>query len=140
MAPRDASKTSTAASEAVDTAPTKAATPAKAADSAKAADPAKAAAPEAAPAVDTGNLDTIFSALKTLMTTVDKLQKSRQEVGDIKPLIVRMLDGELLSGDELDQLKTGVSGLSKLVRIYSDYQTALEKAQPAREILDTVLK
>ncbi|MDV3353377.1 hypothetical protein D0962_05735 [Leptolyngbyaceae cyanobacterium CCMR0082] len=134
MAPRDASKTSTAASEAVDTAPTKAATPAKAADS------AKAAAPEAAPAVDTGNLDTIFSALKTLMTTVDKLQKSRQEVGDIKPLIVRMLDGELLSGDELDQLKTGVSGLSKLVRIYSDYQTALEKAQPAREILDTVLK
>ncbi|EKV03877.1 hypothetical protein Lepto7375DRAFT_6196 [Leptolyngbya sp. PCC 7375] len=134
MAPRDASKTSTAASEAVDTAPTKAATPAKAAA------PAKTAAPEAAPAVDTGNLDTIFSALKTLMTTVDKLQKSRQEVGDIKPLIVRMLDGELLSGDELEQLKTGVSGLSKLVRIYSDYQTALEKAQPAREILDTVLK
>ncbi|MGD1952346.1 MAG: hypothetical protein ACFB14_22275 [Leptolyngbyaceae cyanobacterium] len=97
-------------------------------------------APATASSVDTDNLDTIFSALKTLMTTVDKLQKSRQEVGDIKPLIVRMLDGELLSGDELEQLKTGVSGLSKLVRIYSDYQTALEKAQPAREILDTVLK
>lgn len=128
MAPRDASKTSTAASEAVDTAPTKEAAP------------AKTSTAEVAPAVDTENLDTIFSALKTLMTTVDKLQKSRQEVGDIKPLIVRMLDGELLSGDELDQLKTGVSGLSKLVRIYSDYQTALEKAQPAREILDTVLK
>jgi len=100
------------------------------------------AAPEPATEkpVDTDNLDTIFSALKTLMTTVDKLQKSRQEVGNIKPLIVRMLDGELLSGEELDQLKTGVSGLSKLVKIYSDYQTALEKAQPAREILDTVLK
>lgn len=134
MAPRDASKTSTAASEAVDTAPAKAAAPTKAVD------PAKAVEAEAAPTIDTENLDTIFSALKTLMTTVDKLQKSRQEVGDIKPLIVRMLDGELLSGDELDQLKTGVSGLSKLVRIYSDYQTALEKAQPAREILDTVLK
>ena len=133
MAPRDASKTA-AASEAVATAPAKEATPAKAA-------PAEAASAKAASTpVDTDNLDTIFSALKTLMTTVDKLQKSRQEVGDIKPLIVRMLDGELLSGDELEQLKTGVSGLSKLVRIYSDYQTALEKAQPAREILDTVLK
>ncbi|NEQ52687.1 MAG: hypothetical protein F6K11_21545 [Leptolyngbya sp. SIO3F4] len=98
-----------------------------------------AAAPASQP-VDTDNLDTVFSALKTLMTTVDKLQKSRQEVGDIKPLIVRMLDGELLSGDELETLKTGVSGLSKLVKIYSDYQVALEKAQPAREILDTVLK
>ena len=128
MAPRDASKSATA----------------KADDSAKTAEAAsaKAAAPAApaAASVDTDNLDAIFSALKTLMTTVDKLQKSRQEVGDIKPLIIRMLDGELLSGDELDQLKTGVSGLSKLVKIYSDYQTALEKAQPAREILDTVLK
>lgn len=128
MAPRDANKT-VAAPETEKPTSTKDAAPAKAA-------PAKAATP----AVDTENLDTIFSALKTLMTTVDKLQKSRQEVGDIKPLIVRMLDGELLSGDELEQLKTGVSGLSKLVRIYSDYQTALEKAQPAREILDTVLK
>lgn len=100
-----------------------------------------ATAPEmAAPAAETQNLDTIFSALKSLMTSVDKLQKSRQEVGDIKPLIVRMLDGELLSGEELERLKTGVSGLSKLVRIYGDYQTALEKAQPARDILDTVLK
>lgn len=124
MAPRDASKPEAAPATA----------PAKEAEAA----PAQAKAPE--PPVDTDNLDVVFSALKTLMTTVDKLQKSRQEVGDIKPLIVRMLDGELLSGNELDQLKTGVSGLSKLVRIYGDYQTALEKAQPAREILDTVLK
>ncbi|MEM6255312.1 MAG: hypothetical protein AAF821_20555 [Cyanobacteria bacterium P01_D01_bin.156] len=107
---------------------------------AKVADPTPEKSAATASDVDTDNLDTIFAALKTLMTTVDKLQKSRQEVGDIKPLIIRMLDGELLSGDELDQLKTGVSGLSKLVKIYTDYQTALEKAQPAREILDTVLK
>ncbi len=132
MAPRDESKTATAP-EAVDTAPaktisTKETVPAKADTNANTSD------------IETENLDTIFSALKTLMTTVDKLQKSRQEVGDIKPLIVRMLDGELLSGDELEQLKTGVSGLSKLVKIYSDYQIALEKAQPAREILDAVLK
>lgn len=131
MAPRDASKSEAAKSK------SEAAKPA--ADSAKPAEVAPAK-PAAAASVDTDNLDSVFSALKTLMTTVDKLQKSRQEVGDIKPLIIRMLDGELLSGEELDQLKTGVSGLSKLVKIYSDYQTALEKAQPAREILDTVLK
>ncbi len=125
MAPRDVSKPAVATAEPVATAP---------------AVPDKAPTAAAATPVDTDNLDTIFSALKTLMTTVDKLQKSRQDVGDIKPLIVRMLDGELLSGDELEQLKTGVSGLSKLVKIYSDYQVALEKAQPAREILDTVLK
>lgn len=126
MAPRDTTKPEAA------TAPAKEATPTPTKTEPAAAQPSTA--------VDTDNLDAIFSALKTLMTTVDKLQKSRQEVGDIKPLIIRMLDGELLSGDELDQLKTGVSGLSKLVKIYSDYQTALEKAQPAREILDTVLK
>ncbi|MEO0455103.1 MAG: hypothetical protein AAF152_00780 [Cyanobacteria bacterium P01_A01_bin.114] len=86
------------------------------------------------------SLDSLFSALKTLLTTVDKLQKARQEVGDIKPLMVRMLDGELLSGEELDQLKVGVSNLSRLVRVHGDYQVALEKAQPARNLLDTVLK
>lgn len=121
-------------------APSKPAVAPEAADTAPAKEAATAKDSSASAPVNTDNLDTIFSALKTLMTTVDKLQKSRQEVGDIKPLIVRMLDGELLSGDELEQLKTGVSGLSKLVRIYSDYQAALEKAQPAREILDTVLK
>lgn len=129
MAPRDVSKPE-ATPTAVATAPAKSA----------AAAPEKAPPKAAEKPVDTDNLDAVFSALKTLMTTVDKLQKSRQDVGDIKPLIVRMLDGELLSGEELEQLKTGVSGLSKLVKIYSDYQTALEKAQPAREILDTVLK
>lgn len=131
--PTNASKPKKADPEAQVTAP---------AETAPAPDPTPTTAPAAAAAAaaETQNLDTIFSALKTLMTSVDKLQKSRQEVGDIKPLIVRMLDGELLSGDELEQLKTGVSGLSKLVRIYGDYQTALEKAQPARDILDTVLK
>jgi hypothetical protein len=97
---------------------------------------ASEAPPQAAPE----NIDDIFSALKTLLSTVEKLQKARQEVGDIKPLLVRMLDGELLSGDELDQLKAGVNGLSKLVRSYDDYQSALAKAQPARDLLDLVLK
>ncbi|NEP18482.1 MAG: PCRF domain-containing protein [Leptolyngbya sp. SIO4C1] len=89
---------------------------------------------------DPQQLDELFKALKTLLNTVDKLQTARQDVGDIKPLMERMLDGELLSGEELDQLKSGVSSLSKLVKVYGDYQTALEQAQPARELLDTVLK
>lgn len=91
----------------------------------------------AAPAQD---IDELINALKALLTAVEKLQKVRQEVGDIKPLIMRMLDGELVVGDELEQLKTGVAGLFKLTRAYSDHQAALAKAQPARMLLDDVLK
>ncbi|MBD1845804.1 hypothetical protein H6F89_20820 [Cyanobacteria bacterium FACHB-63] len=86
------------------------------------------------------DIDEILNSLKTLLSTVEKLQKVRQEVGDIKPLLLRMLDGELVSGEELDQLKAGVGGLMRLVRAHSDHQAALAKAQAARELLDEVLK
>ncbi|BAB77908.1 hypothetical protein ACN23B_07700 [Anabaena sp. FACHB-709] len=89
---------------------------------------------------DPQDIDNILNSLKSLLSSVEKLQKVRQEVGDIKPLIVRMLDGELVSGEELEQLKTGVSSLARLVRAYSDHQAALTKAQPARQLLDQVLK
>lgn len=89
---------------------------------------------------DNQDIDNILNSLKALLSTVEKLQKVRQEVGDIKPLIGRMLDGELVTGEELEQLKTGVSGLSRLVRAYSDHQAALAKAQPARQLLDQVLR
>lgn len=86
------------------------------------------------------DIDSILNSLKTLLSTVEKLQKIRQDVGDIKPLIERMLDGEIMAGEELEQLKTGVSGLSRLIRAYSDHQDALANAQPARDFLDQVLK
>jgi dsDNA-specific endonuclease/ATPase MutS2 len=86
------------------------------------------------------DIDEILNSLKTLLSTVEKLQKVRQEIGDIKPLLVRMLDGELVGGEELEQLKTGMSGLVRLVRAYSDHQAALTKAQPARNVLDQILK
>ncbi|MDZ8024618.1 MAG: hypothetical protein RMY36_019255 [Nostoc sp. SerVER01] len=89
---------------------------------------------------DGQDIDNILNSLKTLLSSVEKLQKVRQEVGDIKPLIGRMLDGELIGGEELEQLKTGVSSLFRLVRAYSDHQAALAKAQPARNLLDQVLK
>jgi len=92
------------------------------------------------PTSSSEDIDDCLGALKTLLSTVEKLQKVRQEVGDIKPLLVRMLDGEVLSGDELEQLKTGVGGLFRLVKAYSDHQTALANAQPARKLLDQVLK
>lgn len=108
--------------------------------------PVVEATPERSPeketlaSVDSNSIEETFSALKTLLSTVEKLQKARQEVGDIKPQLLRLLDGELLSEDEVEQLKSGVNGLSKLVRFYGDYQTALDKAQPARALLDEVIK
>ena len=89
---------------------------------------------------DIQDVDSILNSLKTLLSTVEKLQKVRLEVGDIKPVLVRMLDGELVSGEDLEQLKTGVGGLMRLVRAHSDHQSALVKAQPARSLLDEVLK
>jgi len=96
--------------------------------------------PSTPPDIDTEQIDTVFKELKTLLSTVEKLQKARQDVGDIKPLVVRLLDGELLAGEQLEEVKAGVGGLSKLMKLYSDYQTALQNAQPARELLDQVLK
>lgn len=98
------------------------------------------AADKTEPEINTQAIDDSLNTLKTLLNTVEKLQKVRQEVGDIKPLLVRMLDGEVVSGEELEQLKTGVGGLFRLVRAYGDHQTALAKAQPARDLLDQVLK
>jgi hypothetical protein len=92
------------------------------------------------PATGEMEIENCLNALKSLLSAVEKLQKVRQEVGDIKPLLVRMLDGEVIAGEELDQLKTGVGGLFKLVRAYSDHQAALANAQPARQLLDDVLK
>ncbi|AFY49617.1 hypothetical protein Nos7524_3843 [Nostoc sp. PCC 7524] len=89
---------------------------------------------------NTQDIDEVINSLKALLSSVEKLQKVRQEVGDIKPLVGRMLDGELVAGEELDQLKTGVSGLFRLVRAYSDHQAALAKAQPARKLLDEIIK
>ncbi|MBD2359101.1 hypothetical protein H6G41_31695 [Tolypothrix sp. FACHB-123] len=94
----------------------------------------------AAPVEDSQNIDEIVNSLKSLLSALEKLQKVRQEVGDIKPLIGRMLDGELVTGEDLEQLKVGVNGLTRLVRAYSDHQAALTKAQPARKLLDQMLK
>lgn len=88
---------------------------------------------------DIHSIDDCLNALKILLNTVEKLQKVRLEVGDVKPFLVRMLDGEVMLGEELEQLKMGVGGLSRLIRAYSDHQTALAKAQPARDLLDQVL-
>ncbi len=96
--------------------------------------------PETTAETEAPDIEECLNALKVLLSAVEKLQKVRQEVGDIKPLLVRMLDGEVVSGEELEQLKTGVNGLFRLVRAYSDHQSALTKAQPARQLLDDVLK
>jgi hypothetical protein len=102
--------------------------------------PVGSAPVESAPVEAGQDIDELINALKSLLSAVEKLQKVRQEVGDIKPLILRMLDGEIMAGEELEQLKTGVAGLFRLTRAYTDHQMALSKAQPARTFLDEVLK
>lgn len=102
------------------------------------ADPAVGTTPAAK--IDVQAIDETFTALKALLSSVEKLQKARQSVGDIKPLLIRLLDGEMLTDEELEELKSGVSGLNKLVKLYGDYQDALTKAQPARDLLDATLK
>jgi hypothetical protein len=90
--------------------------------------------------LDEQTIDHTFAALKTLLSTVEKLQKARQTLGDMKPLLIRLLDGEMLSSEELEDLKGSIGGLGKLVKFYGDYQVALTQAQPARHLLDDMLK
>lgn len=61
---------------------------------------------------DIPDIDEILNSLKALLNTVEKLQKIRQDVTDILPMLLKMLDGELVSGEELEQLKTGVGVFS----------------------------
>ncbi|MHC0068338.1 hypothetical protein ACWATR_36650 [Nostoc sp. UIC 10890] len=83
--------------------------------------------------------DEILNSLKTLLSTLEKLQKVRLEAGDIKLVIEQMLDGEIVRGEEIEKAKTAASTLNRLVRAYSDHQAALFKSQPARTLLDLVL-
>ncbi len=83
--------------------------------------------------------DDILNSLKTLLITIEKLQKVRLEAGDIKPWIEQMLDGEPVRGEEIEKAKIGANALNRLVRAYSDHQAALLKAQSARTLLDQVL-
>lgn len=83
--------------------------------------------------------DEILNSLKTLLSTLEKLQKVRLEAGDIKLVIEQMLDGEIVRGEEIEKAKTGASTLNHLVRAYSDHQAALFKSQPAHTLLDLVL-
>ena len=83
--------------------------------------------------------DDILNSLKTLLNSIEKLQKVRLEAGDIKPLIEQMLDGKPVMSEELEKAKIGASTLNRLVRAYSDHQDALLKAQSARTLLSQVL-
>jgi hypothetical protein len=96
--------------------------------------------PATDPQPEAQGIEEILNSLKTLLSAVEKLQKVRQEVGDIKPLLMRMLDGELIAGEDLEQLKTGVGGLIRLVKAHTDHQAILVKAQAARSLLDQVLQ
>ncbi|MGB3612454.1 MAG: hypothetical protein WBA10_01580 [Elainellaceae cyanobacterium] len=104
-----------------------------------------ASAPSTAPAVavldDTHTPDAIndaISALQDLANVQLKLQKERSSIERLE-LVHRMLDGELLTEDELTSVKQSLKGLGKYAGLYASYQAALENAQQARDLIDQII-
>ncbi len=85
--------------------------------------------------------DNINEAIQTLQNLANiqlKLQKERSAIENLE-LIHNMLDGELLSEDELIVVKRSLKGLSKYAELHAAYKAALEAAQQARDLIDQII-
>jgi predicted transcriptional regulator len=83
-------------------------------------------------------IDTAISKLQSLADVQLKLQKERNSITNLE-LIQKMLDGELLSEDELTTVKTALKGLSKYAALHNSYKVCLEEAQQARHLIDQII-
>ncbi|MGF1537565.1 MAG: hypothetical protein ACFB4J_13930 [Elainellaceae cyanobacterium] len=85
--------------------------------------------------------DDISAAIRSLQELANiqiKLQKERSAVDNLE-LIHQMLDGELLSEDELAIVKRSLKGLSKYAELHATYKTVLAEAQQARDLIDQII-
>jgi hypothetical protein len=85
--------------------------------------------------------ESIDEAIRKLQSLTDiqiKLRKERNSIESLD-LMQRMLDGELLSEDELNTVKSSLKGLSKYASLHNSYKTCLEEAQQARDLIDQVI-
>lgn len=94
------------------------------------------ASPEPQHTPDT--IDIAISKLQSLADVQLKLQKERNSIASLE-LIQKMLDGELLSEDELTTVKTALKGLSKYAALHHSYKICLEEAQHARHLIDQII-
>lgn len=85
--------------------------------------------------------ESVNEAIRKLQSLADiqlKLQKERKAIESLD-LIQKMLDGELLSENELVTVKASLKGLSKYATLHTTYKTCLEDAQQARDLIDHIL-
>ena len=83
-------------------------------------------------------INAAIAALQDLANIQLKLQKERGAIEQLD-LVQRMLDGEMLSEEDLLAVKRSLKGLGKYAGHYADYQTALERAQQARDLIDQII-
>jgi len=79
-----------------------------------------------------------IDALQHLVNIQLKLQKERSSIEQLE-LVHRMLDGEMLTEDELTTVKRSLKGLGKYAGLYASYHAALEQAQQARDLIDQII-
>ncbi|MGJ3252295.1 MAG: hypothetical protein ACFE0J_14375 [Elainellaceae cyanobacterium] len=85
--------------------------------------------------------ESINDAIRKLQGLADvqlKLCKERKSIESLE-LFQKMLDGELLSEDELETIKASLKGLSKYASLHSSYRSRLEEAQHARDLIDHII-
>lgn len=107
-----------------------------------------AVSPDAAPTRTNGAAtakaltpDSINDAIQKLQNLADvqiKLRKERSSIESLD-LLQKMLDGELLSDDELTTVKASLKGLSKYAALHNSYKACLEDAQAARDLIDQII-
>lgn len=84
------------------------------------------------------SIDAAISKLQNLADLQLKLRKERNSIESLE-LIPKMLDGELLTEDELAIVKTALKGLSKYAALHNSYKVCLEEAQQARDLIDQII-
>lgn len=84
------------------------------------------------------SIDAAISKLQSLADLQLKLRKERNSIESLE-LLPRMLDGELLTEDELATVKTALKGLSKYAALHNSYKVCLEEAQQARDLIDQII-
>ncbi|MGF1514389.1 MAG: hypothetical protein ACFB5Z_11940 [Elainellaceae cyanobacterium] len=85
-----------------------------------------------------GSIDEAIRSLQDLANVQLKLQKERSAIENLE-LIHRMLDGELLSEEQLAIVKRSLKGLSKYAGLHATYKIALADAQRARDLIDQII-